>query len=107
MLAVTLAAQASKMFRSGEHPVIPGLPKPQAEALKVEFEALGATVRLGSAGSDSWTQSGRWVMLMHHPGNRRVPAAACRFAMSCTSRGRPEDLSGRFRVHGARHRAVL
>jgi hypothetical protein len=44
--------QARKMFRSGEHPVIPGLPKLQGEALKVEFEALGATVRLGSAGSD-------------------------------------------------------
>jgi ribosomal protein L7/L12 len=42
--------QAQKMLKSGKHPVIVGLPKPQAEALKVEFEALGATVRLGSAG---------------------------------------------------------
>jgi len=42
--------QARKMLKSGEHPVIAGLPKPQAEALKVEFEALGATVRLGPAG---------------------------------------------------------
>jgi hypothetical protein len=24
-------------------------------------------------------------MLMHDPGNRRVPAVGCRFAMSCTS----------------------
>lgn len=40
--------QAQKMFKSGEQPVIVGLSKPQAEALKVEFEALGATVRLGS-----------------------------------------------------------
>jgi ribosomal protein L7/L12 len=45
--------QAIKMLRSGKHPVIPGLAKPQAEALKVEFEALGATVRIASAGSDS------------------------------------------------------
>lgn len=44
--------QAMKMLRSGKHPVIPGLAKAQAEALKVEFEALGATVRLGSAGAD-------------------------------------------------------
>jgi ribosomal protein L7/L12 len=43
--------QAQKMFKSGEHPVVGGLPEPQAEALKVEFEALGATVRLGPAGS--------------------------------------------------------
>jgi ribosomal protein L7/L12 len=41
--------QAQKMFKSREQPVIVGLSKPQAEALKVEFEALGATVRLGSA----------------------------------------------------------
>jgi ribosomal protein L7/L12 len=38
------------MLKSGEQPVIAGLAKPQAEALKVEFEALGATVRLRSAG---------------------------------------------------------
>ena len=44
--------QARKMLKSGEHPVIAGLTKQQAEALKVEFEALGATVRLASAGSD-------------------------------------------------------
>lgn len=41
------------MFKSGEQPVIAGLSKPQAEALKVEFEALGATVRLGSADSSA------------------------------------------------------
>jgi hypothetical protein len=45
--------QARKMLKSGEQPVIVGLPKPQAEALKVEFEALGATVRVTSGGSDS------------------------------------------------------
>jgi hypothetical protein len=44
--------QAGKMLGSGEHPVIAGLSKPQADALKVEFEALGATVRLASAGAD-------------------------------------------------------
>jgi ribosomal protein L7/L12 len=43
--------QARKMLKSGEQPVIVGLSKPQAEALKVEFEALGATVRLGPADS--------------------------------------------------------
>ncbi len=45
--------QAQKMLKSGQHPVIPGLPRAQAEALKVEFEALGATVRLGPAGPGS------------------------------------------------------
>jgi ribosomal protein L7/L12 len=44
--------QARKMLKSGEQPVIRGLPKSQAEGLKVEFEALGATVRLAPAGSD-------------------------------------------------------
>ena len=39
------------MFKSGEQPVIRGLPQAQADALKVEFEALGATVRLVPAGS--------------------------------------------------------
>ena len=39
------------MFKSGGPPVILRLAKPQAEALKVEFEALGATVRLGPADS--------------------------------------------------------
>ena len=43
--------QAQKMLKSGEQPVIVGLSKPQAEALKLEFEALGATVRLGPADS--------------------------------------------------------
>jgi hypothetical protein len=43
--------QAQKMLKSGEHPVIVGLSKPQADGLKVEFEALGATVRLRPAGS--------------------------------------------------------
>jgi hypothetical protein len=43
--------QAQKMLGSGKQPVIAGLSKPQAEALKVEFEALGATVRLGPAES--------------------------------------------------------
>lgn len=43
--------QARKMFKSGEQPIIVGLSKPQAEALKIEFEALGATVRLGPADS--------------------------------------------------------
>ena len=42
--------QAMKMLKAGEQPVIAGLAKPQAEALKLEFEALGATVRLGSGG---------------------------------------------------------
>jgi hypothetical protein len=41
--------QAQKMFKSGEQPVIAGLSTKQAEALKIEFEALGATVRLGSS----------------------------------------------------------
>lgn len=41
--------QAQKMLKAGKHPVIPGLRRAQAEALKIEFEALGATVRLGSA----------------------------------------------------------
>jgi ribosomal protein L7/L12 len=45
--------QAQKMLKSGEHPVIRGLPQGQAEALKIEFEALGATVRLEPAGSGS------------------------------------------------------
>ncbi len=45
--------QAQKMFKSGEHPTIRGLPRPQAETLKTEFEALGATVRLAPAGSVS------------------------------------------------------
>jgi ribosomal protein L7/L12 len=45
--------EAQKMLKSGEHPVIRGLPQPQAEALKVEFEALGATVRLAPASDDS------------------------------------------------------
>ena len=40
------------MLKSGEQPVITGLTQTQAEALQVEFEALGATVRLASAGSD-------------------------------------------------------
>jgi hypothetical protein len=44
--------QAKKMLKAGEQPVIRGLMKSQAEALKVEFEALGATVRLAPAGSD-------------------------------------------------------
>jgi ribosomal protein L7/L12 len=41
--------QAGKLFRSGQHPVIPGIPKDQADALKVEFDALGATVELRPA----------------------------------------------------------
>jgi ribosomal protein L7/L12 len=45
--------QAQKMLKSGKHPVIRGLTEPQAEALKIEFEALGATVRLAPAGSGS------------------------------------------------------
>ncbi|MBV9046723.1 MAG: hypothetical protein JOY58_00545 [Solirubrobacterales bacterium] len=44
--------QAQKMLQAGEQPVIAGLPRPQAEALKVEFEALGATVRLASTEPD-------------------------------------------------------
>jgi ribosomal protein L7/L12 len=42
--------QAQKMLKSGEQPVIRGLHPPQAEALKLEFEALGATVRLAASG---------------------------------------------------------
>ena len=45
--------QAQKMLKSGEHPVIRALPQAQAEALKIEFEVLGATVRLAPAGSGS------------------------------------------------------
>jgi hypothetical protein len=40
-----------KMLRSGKHPVIPGLAKPQAEALKVEFEALRLLGHHDTAGS--------------------------------------------------------
>lgn len=39
--------QAQKMFKSGRLTVIVGLPRDRAGALKVEFEALGATVQLG------------------------------------------------------------
>ena len=43
--------QAQKMFKAGQQPVIAALPKAQADALKVEFEALGATVALRPSGS--------------------------------------------------------
>jgi ribosomal protein L7/L12 len=45
--------EAQKMFKSGEHPVIRGLSQPQAEALKIEFEGLGATVQLAAEGTGS------------------------------------------------------
>jgi ribosomal protein L7/L12 len=41
--------QARKMFKEGSQPVISGLSDQQAEALKSEFEALGADVRVRSS----------------------------------------------------------
>jgi hypothetical protein len=43
--------QAQKMLKSGEQPVIRGLAPAQADALKIEFESLGATVRPAPAGA--------------------------------------------------------
>jgi ribosomal protein L7/L12 len=43
--------QAQEMFKGGQEPVIAAMTKVQAEALKVEFEALGATVVLRPSGS--------------------------------------------------------
>jgi hypothetical protein len=41
--------QAGKLFKAGQQPVIASLPQDRAEGLKVEFEALGATVLLRPA----------------------------------------------------------
>ena len=38
--------QARKLFKEGSQPVIAELSDAQAQALKIEFEALGATARL-------------------------------------------------------------
>jgi ribosomal protein L7/L12 len=41
--------QAQKLFKAGSQVVIADLPDAQAQALKIEFEALGATVHLQPA----------------------------------------------------------
>ena len=40
--------QARKLFKSGQRPVIAAIPRRRAEALKVEFEALGATAQVNA-----------------------------------------------------------
>ncbi len=45
----TTQVQARKLFRSGQQPVIARIPRDQADALEVEFRALGATVELRAA----------------------------------------------------------